>query len=267
VDAWANIVVSEDDPEIAAIDELERGLGELPDPILGVRQLITRFEACHFKARRHYRHILDSIEALRPAVSASEIGAAHPRHGPAATAGDATGRARMGEQYVAALRRWLDAGDRSADPPERSGPPVSVWLGTRSGVKERLVRLLLARLLYKPLDDYLEGGDLAALEYQAMATDICCYAFPDNLERVIQAIGRLEALPEFDGCGTSTPEIDAFLSSEVERLLDRLRHEVPAPDPDADDRRRIRLWLVACLAKTLKEQGRISVPLPRHPGP
>lgn len=264
--AWANIVVSPDDPEIASIDALEGVLGELPESVLGVRELITRFESCHFKARRHYRHILDSIEALRPAVDPADIGAAHPRNGPDVVGGDPTGRARLGQRFIEALRCWLrGAGARETGSTGEMNPPVEAWLGARDEDKERLVRLLLARLHYEPLEEHQRGGEWAALEYQVIATDICCYAFPDSIEQVIRAIGRLEPLTEFHGCGTSNPEIDAFLSTEIERLRDRLLHADPASDGDMVGRGQARRWLVACLVKTLKEQGHLAVQLPCHP--
>lgn len=55
-----------------------------------------------------------------------------------------------------------------------------------------LVRMLLARLLYRSVEEYRRGGEWRTLEYQIESTDICNYAFPQNLERLLQGIGKLQ---------------------------------------------------------------------------
>ncbi len=49
MNAWANVEVSPDDEEIAAIDRMEQALDNVPERVRQTRELITRFESCHFK--------------------------------------------------------------------------------------------------------------------------------------------------------------------------------------------------------------------------
>ena len=105
--AWFNIVVFANDDELATIDRFERTLGEIPEEVVSVRELISRLKLCHFKLRDHYGHILESIAALRPAVDPQLIGSVHPRKGGDAWMQDTTGRSEAGMRYVLALRSWL----------------------------------------------------------------------------------------------------------------------------------------------------------------
>ncbi len=50
---WAKIEIPPQDSEIIKIDEFEKRLGELPENVNRIRELITRFEVCHFKYRLH----------------------------------------------------------------------------------------------------------------------------------------------------------------------------------------------------------------------
>jgi hypothetical protein len=59
--AWSNIQISPQDPEIVKINNLEKKLGELPDKVYKIRELISRFEVCHFKYQQHLRKIKGSI--------------------------------------------------------------------------------------------------------------------------------------------------------------------------------------------------------------
>jgi len=259
--AWNNIEVSSDDKEIAAIDRMEQTLRKIPKQVYKVRELITRFEVCHFKYQRHYRHILESIAALNPTVDVDGIGLCHPRHGEEAIKNDATGRSKIGQQYISGLRTWLgEAPDTSNSSQDKTTQRVAAWLGERNDTKGRLVRLLLARLLYQPLEDYCRGGKFEKLEYHVMATDICSYSFPENLEQVIQAIGELKPVKNFKGCGTYNTEIESFISKEFERLCSWL-NDKPNQDLRLGQKGLIKVWLVACLAKTIKEQVHLNEPI------
>lgn len=46
---WSNIETSAQDTEIAEVNKLETTLGDIPPPVRKIRELITRFEVCHFK--------------------------------------------------------------------------------------------------------------------------------------------------------------------------------------------------------------------------
>ena len=72
--AWSNIQISPQDPEIIKINNLGKKLGELPDKVHKIRELITRYEVCHFKYQQHLRQIKDSIINLEPNVDSKKIG-------------------------------------------------------------------------------------------------------------------------------------------------------------------------------------------------
>jgi len=108
MNAWINIEVSPYDKEITVIDRLEEALGNIPGHVRQIRELITRFETCHFKYQQHYRHIMESIAILQPVVDVSRIGSNHPRHSGNAWKNDTTGRSRIGHHYILALRSWLE---------------------------------------------------------------------------------------------------------------------------------------------------------------
>ncbi len=268
MNAWINIEVLPDDEEIAAIDQMEHTLGNIPKRVHQIRELITRFESCHFKYQQHYRYIVESIAIVHPVIGVSEIGSNHPRHGGNAWRNDATGRSRVGQQYIDALHSWLDE-DSSNDvgvPRQETLKPkqrVNVWLGDRSQERVRLVRMLLARLLWRSVEDYRRGGGLSELENQAERIDICNYAFPQNIERLIQGIGKLEPVKAFDGCGTFNTETKSFISKEFSKLCEWLKTDTPGNDLGLGEKKPTKVWLVACLAKTLKESIHLSYPLPK----
>ena len=101
------------------IPAIERALGNLSEQIYKIRELITRFEVCHFKYPKHYRHITESIAILKSTVDIGKIGANHPRHGEKIINNDTTGRSQVGQQYISALRFWLD--NTSASPKDLVG--------------------------------------------------------------------------------------------------------------------------------------------------
>jgi hypothetical protein len=263
MNAWINIEVSPDDQEIVAIDRMEQALGNVPKQIYKVRELITRFEVCHFKYQRHYQHIIESIAALHPTVDVDRIGSNHPRHGENAVKNDRTGRSLIGQQYISSLRFWPDNVPTSSDDSlKKMSQQVTAWLGEKNDTKERLVRQLVARLLYQSMEDYLRGGELEELEYHVMATDICNYSFPQNLEEVIQAIGKLKPVIDFEGCGTYNAEIKSFISIEFERLSKWLKEGTLDGDNKLGEKVPMKSWLVASLAKTMKAQIHLTDSLP-----
>jgi len=259
---WANVELASGDLEAGAIDRAMDGLGDLSVQVLGIRELIARYEACHFKQGQHYGHVLESIAALRPTIDAETIGAHHVRHGDASVAHDTTGRSQVGQRYVHALEAWLDAESLAMGVPKNeTAARVWAWLGPRDSNKDKLVRMLVDRLLYRRLDEYL-AGELSELDYQVLRTDICHHAFPRNLERVVQAIGVLQPLENFEGCGICSAEV----TDSVRTQFDQLRGWLAAKEPDNDlhlgDRTPTRRWLVMSLAKTLKEQAHLENPVP-----
>jgi hypothetical protein len=75
----------------------------LPDKVKIIRELITRFEVCHFKYQQHLKKIKDSIIDLKPSVDTSKIVINHIQHGESVLKKDSTGRSFTGQQYVWAL--------------------------------------------------------------------------------------------------------------------------------------------------------------------
>jgi hypothetical protein len=95
------------------------------------------------------------------------------------------------------------------------------------------------------------------------ATDICHYTFPANVQKMIQAIGKLELEPGFVGRGSCNPERRDMARRHFHALCTWLRGEPGSLDAQLGDRKPVKEWLAACLAKTLKELAALREPLPQ----
>jgi len=256
MNAWQNIIVAPDDPEIKKIDDLEKTLGPLSADIQQIRNLITRFEVCHFKYQQHLSHIKEAIKNLKTEIDPEKIGSNHLKNGPKACANDKTGRSQLGQKYVSDLKGWLEG---------KTDTKVAKLLGEREWEKEYLVKLLIARLLYdwKTYEE-LEGitsvsPDQAEkekdLKLQVCGMDICHYSFPKNLDQLLQGIGQLKLKKGIEGCGSYKSEIKSILEKEFLSLNQNLK------SLGQDQESRIRAWLTACLAKTLKQDVGLKKPV------
>lgn len=249
---WSNIQVTPEDHEILMIDKFGLDLGAIPEKVTRIRELITRFEVCHFKYEQHLKKIRDSITRLDPVVDTGKIGMYHIQHGEAAAEKDKTGKSPMGQEYVHALKDWLgEGGQYTYDTKLKKG--IHKWLGRKDPEKERLVRLLLARLTWDwgSYEKLKTGQIFSDIEDQASRMDICHYAFPGNLDEMLRGIGQLKAVKGFEGCGSYSPVIRSRLEKEFKKIMIRiegLQHDGSYSGSD-----RIRIWLFACLAKTIKE--------------
>ena len=264
--AWSNIQISPQDPEIIKINDLEKKLGELPDKINKIRELITRFEVCHFKYQQHIRRIKDSIIELEPVVHTTKIGINHIQHGESVLNKDTTGKSFIGQQYVWAIKEWLNGNppnEISDNFDKKLGQQIKKWLGDKNPDKARLVRLLLARLTWdwKSYEKLQHGGELKDIELQACKMDICHYAFPKNLNLLLEGIGQMKAVKkkEFEGCGSYNTNIKTCLEKEFLDLNDTLKSLKINNNSNKDDL--IKAWLIACLTKTIKENINSSMPI------
>lgn len=262
--AWSNIECAADDPEIIAINKLESSLGTLSEEILQIRRLITGFEVCHFKYQKHLEHLRESILTLQPVIDPDKVGSRHIRMGEDAWKSDETGRCLQGQQYLWILRGWLGEGDPSGDPvaydrilEER----VTAGLGEKDPAKDRLVRLLIARMVWdwESYEQLLQAEGHKELEFQVCRMDVCHYAFPENMERVLKGIGALKPVGKFEGCGSFNPEIKSHIETAFLRLNKGTRSGSEGDPPGSESL--VREWLTACLAKTLKEQVGLPHPL------
>ncbi len=267
MNAWSNIEISSQDSEIAKIDKLEKTLGQIPVHVKQIRELITRFEVCHFKFKQHFKKTKESIMSLQPTIIPNHIGTNHLHKDKDAWKNDKTGRSFLGQQYLCALNSWLGDGSQNntldKNEMERE-QQVTKWLGYKTPEKERLVRLLIARLTWnwKLYNELQNGGELELLEQQACRMDICHYAFPKNLEDLLQSIGKLKPVKEFEGCGTYNSNIKTYLSAEFSKLCNWLRANISTNNIKLDKNEEIQVWLIACLAKTLKEQLDLKKTIP-----
>jgi len=264
--AWSNIQISPQDSEIIKINNLGKNLGKLSDKVNKIRELITRFEVCHFKYQQHLRNLKESIIALEPYVDTNKIGINHIQHGENVLNKDTTGRSLIGQQYVWAIKGWLnnDSKNKNSDFYDKKlGQQIHEWLGDKNSDKTELVRLLLARLTWdwKSYEKLQHGGKFKDIELQASRMDICHYAFPENLNLLIKGIGKMKAVEEreFEGCGSSNINIKACLEKEFLDLNDTLKSLKNKSRQNKNDL--IKMWLVACLAKTIKENINISIPI------
>ncbi|MFA6126597.1 MAG: hypothetical protein WC699_04775 [Bacteroidales bacterium] len=264
--AWSNIQISPQDPEIVKINNLEKKLGELPDRVHKIRELITRFEVCHFKYQQHLRKIKNSIIDLVPSVDTTKIGINHIQYGENVLNKDTTGKSVIGQQYVWAIKEWLNenpSNEISGHYDKKIGQQIHKWLGDKNPDKIRLVRLLLARLTWdwKSYEKLQHGGELKDIELQACRMDICHYAFPKNLDLLLQGIGQMKLVKEkeFEGCGSYDNNIKAHLEKEFLDLDGMLKSLIIIGKSDRNEL--IKAWLIACLAKTIKEDVNLSIPI------
>ena len=77
----------------------------------------------------------------------------------------------------------------------------------------------------------------------------------------ILAIGREEAVRDFQGCSTADPEIAASVTEKFTELCSWLAAGRGDGSP-LGTKEPVKVWLAACLAKTLKEQIRLADPIP-----
>jgi hypothetical protein len=264
--AWSNIQISPQDPEIVKINNLEKKLGKLSDEVYKIRDLITRFEVCHFKYQKHLKNIRDSIIDLKPNVDATKIGINHIQHGEGVLKNDTTGKSLIGQQYVWAIMEWLNDSppNEISDKYDKSlVQQIRKWLGDKNPDKTRLVRLLLARLTWnwKSYEELQYGGELKDIEVQACRMDICHYAFPKNLNLLLKSIGQMKAVEkkEFEGCGSYNNNIKEYLIKEFIDLNNTIKSLKINSKSNRNDL--IKTWLIACLAKTIKENINLSLPI------
>jgi hypothetical protein len=138
---------------------------------------------------------------------------------------------------------------------------IQNWLGDKSPDKIRIVRLLSARLTWdwKSYEELQHGGEYKDIELQACRMDICHYAFPKNLDLLLQGIGQMKPVKEFEGCGSYDNNTKAYIEKEFSILNDMLKTFIGTGK--SDKIKLIRIWLIACLAKTIKEDVNLSNPI------
>ncbi len=261
---WSNIEISSQDPEIIQIDQFKMKLGRLPGKVLQTRELITRFEACHFKYQDHLKKIRNSILKLEPETNPAVIGMNHPQRGEHAWKRDKTGRSKTGQQYIHAINKWLDdesQKDSTTGDEYHTEQMIEAWLGEKNTEKARLIRLLAARLKWdwKAYEELQQGGLYKELELQVCRMDICHYNFPANLNNMLLAIGVMKPVEAFEGCGSFNDGIKSFLEKEFSELNEELQSFIEKGMAERDEM--IRAWLTACLVKTIKEQVHLTKPV------
>lgn len=268
MDPWSNIEISPDDKEINQINKFEASMGDIPPSIRKIRELVTRFEVCHFKYQQHLNYVSESIHNLDPSIDPDTIGLNHISKGEYAWLNDKTGRSLSGQQYLWSLNNWLAGRDQkktSSDHDRSLDLKVSEWLRYKSNDKERVVRLLIARLTYDwESFERLQGdGQYKELENQACMMDICHYAFPNHLNALIQAIGRMQPLKNFEGCGSYNSDIKKFISGKFTETVSEISEIIKSKKPELLNHSNwLRIWLYLCLAKTIKEQSGLTDTLP-----
>lgn len=265
---WANIGIEQPDNEILEIYRLEQHIGTLPQEAKEIRSLITRLEICHFKFERHVLRIIESIGRMKVDFDLNSIGSSHPKSGENAWRADSTGRSRKGQEYIWILQMWL-VGEHFSEKDPRDIPRslfeiVYSALGDRDEHKEALVSALLDRLLWKfETERKSLPEEFELLANQIDRTDICHYSFPENVERMIEAIGKLEPLSDFEGCGSFDEERRQMGQRYFSALTAWLQDRRSETEVMLGERTLLKKWLVACLGKTLKELAglRESMPL------
>ena len=253
---WSNIEIPSDDPEISIIDKFETTLGTIPEDVREIRKLISGFEVCHFKYNQHISYIKESITNLKPNIVLEDIGTNHLRHGVDVLDKDKSGRSLSGQQYVLSLKKWLDDIEETDNPNTDAEilHNITKWLGQKDLEKERLVRLLIARLRWdwESYEKLLKNNANKELENQVCRMDICHYNFPKIIDSVIIGIGQLKPVNSFEGCGSFTSNIKSAIFNEFDFIADKIKTILSVKVPDK--RSMLSAWLYFCYVKTLKEQ-------------
>ena len=255
---WANIEIPDWDSEILEIDRFEKSLGELPKEVEKIRELVTRFEVCHFKSDWHIRLIIYSLENMRSSVAPSRIGKKHISKGPGAWKNDKTGRCELAMNYIKAIRKWLRINITKKDVVRKTNEfedNISKWLGVKNPDKIRLTKLLLARLLWD-WDSYNKlqiKGEYEELEKQICRIDICHYAFPTNLDLLLKSIGEMKPAESFEGCGSFNEEIKEVVIREI-KYINNYLIKWSKENKIHTQSRMYKIWILQSLKKTLTEQ-------------
>ena len=256
MDPWSNIEIPPEDPEIIQIDKFKAALGKIPPHVYQIRKLITGFEICHYKYNQHLEYIKGSISNLKPNIILEDIGRNHLRHGEKVIDKDRSGRSFTGNIYVLILSKWLDDSNKDQDinKHDELANNITQWLGQKDAEKERLVRLLIARLKWdwKSYESLLRDNSNKDLENQVCRIDICHYNFPEIINSVLIGIGQKKPVELFEGCGSFTSNIKSSVEGEFDLLTEIIKDKSSGKEPD--QKTMIRIWLYLCLAKTLKEQ-------------
>ena len=185
---WANINPSGTDRELHYIYYIEQKISFVSKNIKVIRNLITRFEICHFKCERHIQRIIEAIGTMNPGLNPESIGYKHPKTGNNNWFKELTGRSRLGQEYIRILRMWLYgekySDDFAIDVSQSLLNRVFDNLGIRNEIKLALVEALIDRLLW----NFEKGrkklpSEFEELRLQIDRTDICHYSFPVNLEK------------------------------------------------------------------------------------
>lgn len=264
MNVWRNIEISESDPEIIKINTIEKYIDEKTSNIAQIRELITRFEVCHFKCKVHIHHIKDSITNLNPCIQPDTIGISHFRHGRDSWISDTTGRSLLGQQYLYALQEWLGdeiTTDSSDISNEELKAEVKNYLGDINPTKERLIRLLLARMMldWEKLENICLGEESGKMEMQICKIEICHHEFPHNIILLLQGIGKNKEVINFRGCG----DVDSNIMTAIEEeFLSLNRWLIALSTKKPMDKTTLKkVWLIASFAKTLKEQIGLTQPI------
>ena len=111
---------------------------------------------------------------------------------------DKAGRILLGQQYVWALVNWLadyPALNLQGHSNNEIFINISTWLGNRSPQKEKLVRIIVAKLTHdwRSLKRFNHGSKNKGLAHFAYSMEIWNYTFPKMLNIVLQEIGTMEA--------------------------------------------------------------------------
>jgi hypothetical protein len=265
MDVWSNIEISLDDSEIIEIDKFEKSLGEIPKIVKNIRELITRYEVCHFKYSEHISTIIFSIFNLVKMVEPSKIGQNHISKGLKASKQDKTGRSKLGQQYIYGIRKWLGNDSpykRKIKKNIELYEQITKWLGKKNPDKIRLVLFLLSRLLWdwKSYNELQHKGEYEALEQQICRLDICHYAFPSNLDKLLKSIGEMKPAEEFEGCGSFNDNIKEEVIRHISYMNKYLTKWIK--DKKVPTKTRLyKIWLSSCLVKTLKAQVHLTNPI------
>jgi hypothetical protein len=173
---------------------------------------------------------------------------------------DKTGRYLLGQQYVWALINWL----ADYPPLNLSGffsneiyTNVSNWLGNKSPQKEKLVRIVVAKLTHdwKSLKKFNHISENKRLSSFAYSMEIWNITFPEKLDLLLHDIGKIESK-------ISDPNRDYDVEKDERTIIENefsvLCNFMNSGNCLAEKNDLVKTWLMSNIKRSLKDQTSLA---------
>jgi hypothetical protein len=226
-----------------------------------IHDVFSKFETSQFQFKRNNQSPLKSISGPESQRIDNKPEPDSSLKNENALRKDKTGRYFLGQQYVWALINWL----ADYPPLNLSGffsneiyTNVSTWLGNKTPQKEKLVRIIVAKLTHdwKSLKRFNHSSENKGLAYFAYSMEIWNITFPEKLDLLLQDIGKIEA-KNIDPNKSHSIDKDEKTNIEKEfAIICNLMNSGTVINSNSliDKNDLIKNWLIASITTTLKDQ-------------